>query len=119
MTSGTIYLICAVLGALNTANAYRPFSRSGFVSMPVLFAGMLTSELPLQTIGAQVVGTIVFAWAGALDSPAGSILLLEPDGESLLTAVAIGAARRLAGRRVPRGGLAGRALESGRSQCRC
>ncbi len=60
--------------------------------------------------------TIVTRAAAALDSPAGSIMLLAPDGESLLTDVSIGDARKFEGRRVPRGGLAGRALDTSQSQ---
>src|SRR5436305_7173470 len=73
MTSGTIYLICAVLGALNTANAYRPVARDGVLSLPAFVTGMLTSELPLQAIGWQVVATAVFAVFGAFPSVTGWI----------------------------------------------
>lgn len=43
----------AALSAANTANAYRPFTRTGVASLPVMGLGMLTSELPLHTLGAQ------------------------------------------------------------------
>lgn len=73
MTSGTIYLICAALGALNTANAWRPFARDGRLSLVFYLAGMLTSELPLQTIAWQVLATVGFAFAGAFGSVTGLV----------------------------------------------
>src|SRR6266550_895139 len=71
MSIGTIYLICAVLGALNTVNAYRPFSRAGRLSLLWFIAGMFTSELPLHVAGWQVLATIGFGFAGALRSATG------------------------------------------------
>ncbi|HZQ34308.1 MAG TPA: PAS domain S-box protein [Dehalococcoidia bacterium] len=60
---------------------------------------------------------IVQRAVAALDSSAGSIVLLEPDGEQLSVAVAVGAARGLKGQFLPRGrGLVGLALEGGRAQ---
>ena len=47
----------AALGAANTANALRPFSRNGLTAFPSFVAGWLTSELPLQTIAAQAMAT--------------------------------------------------------------
>lgn len=70
------YLVLAALGALNTANAYRPFSRSGFFSLPAMAGGMLTSELPLLTVVVQVLGTIAFAAGGALTSAPGIVGLV-------------------------------------------
>lgn len=71
MTVGTVYLVCAVVGALNTANAYRPFARDGRLSLPAYVAGMLTSELPLHTVAWQALATIGFAIAGAFGSVTG------------------------------------------------
>lgn len=68
MTSGTVYLVCGLIGALNTANAYRPFARNRRLSLLSFVAGMLTSELPLVTVAWQVVATVLFAWGGALRS---------------------------------------------------
>ena len=71
MTSGNLYLVVAVIGALSTVNGYRPFARSGFVSLPACIAGVLTSELPLQIIAVQVLASAVFVAVGAVRSPAG------------------------------------------------
>jgi acetyl esterase/lipase len=76
VSSGTLFLICAVFGALNTANGYRPFSRKGFLSLPALSAGVMTSELPLQILFWQAVGTGLFVWAGALRSTTGVVGLV-------------------------------------------
>src|SRR4051812_38291606 len=73
MTSGTIYLICAVIGALNTVNAWRPFARDGRLSLLWYLAGMLTSELPLQTVAWQLLATVGFVLAGAMASGTGII----------------------------------------------
>lgn len=43
----------AALSAANTANAYRPFTRTGVASLPVMGLGMLTSELPLHVLAVQ------------------------------------------------------------------
>jgi acetyl esterase/lipase len=73
MAVGSWFLVCALLGALNTANAYRPVSRSGFWSLPAMVAGNMTSELPLHAVAFQVVGTLVFVAGGALDSTPGLV----------------------------------------------
>jgi acetyl esterase/lipase len=76
VTAGALFLVVAVLGALNTVNGYRPFTRSGRTSMLWQMAGMLTSELPLHAIVWQLVGTAVFVAAGALENVAGVIGLV-------------------------------------------
>jgi acetyl esterase/lipase len=73
MRSGTIYLTCAAVGALNTANAYRPFARDGRLSLPAFVTGMLTSELPLHALGWQAAATIGFAARRAFPSATGNL----------------------------------------------
>jgi acetyl esterase/lipase len=62
-------LLGSAVGALNTANAYRPigerFPPAVMLSGP---ASMMTTELPLQTIAAQQVATLMLASRGALRS---------------------------------------------------
>ena len=54
-------LLAGTVSALNTANAYRPIGErlppAVTLSGP---AAMMTTELPLQTIAAQQVATLVF-----------------------------------------------------------
>jgi acetyl esterase/lipase len=47
-------LAAATIGLLNTANALRPFSRSGYVTVPNFVTGLPTSELPLLALGVSV-----------------------------------------------------------------
>jgi acetyl esterase/lipase len=63
---GSLYLAASAAGALNTVNAIRPAARSGPLSVPAMFQGWLTSELPLQTLGWQALATTGFAAAGGL-----------------------------------------------------
>ena len=62
-------VLASAVGALNTANAYRPvgerFPPAVMLSGP---AAMMTTELPLQTIAAQQFTTLVLASRGALRS---------------------------------------------------
>jgi acetyl esterase/lipase len=62
------FLIVTVIGALFTINAYVPFRRAGPFVIPSFFAGWLTSELSAHHLAWQVVATVVFVWAGALES---------------------------------------------------
>jgi acetyl esterase/lipase len=67
-----LFLACSVVGALFTLNGYRPV-RFEPVSLPVFFAGWLTSELPLHHLAWEAVATAVFAAGGGLDAPAGVV----------------------------------------------
>jgi len=62
-------LLGSAVGALNTANAYRPVGER-FPPLVMLSgpASMMTTELPLQTIAAQQLATLVLAGRGALRS---------------------------------------------------
>jgi acetyl esterase/lipase len=71
MTIGAWFLLAALVGALNTANAWHPATRRGALSTLSLAAGNLTSTLPLQAIAWQFLATLGFIAAGALDSPLG------------------------------------------------
>ena len=72
MTVPELFLVCSVVGALFTLNAYRP-ARSEPVSLPVFFAGWLTSELPLHHLAWEAAATAVFIDRGALDGGAGAV----------------------------------------------
>jgi acetyl esterase/lipase len=56
-------LMAAAAAAVSTLNAYRPLSRRGYRSMVGWALGLVASELPLQTLAAQVLST------AALSSP--------------------------------------------------
>jgi acetyl esterase/lipase len=64
-------LVSSVLGAINTANARKPLSRTGRASVLCFFPGWLTSELPLHVVAWQSLATLLFARRGALRSPKG------------------------------------------------
>ncbi len=65
----TKFLLAAGAGALNTANAVRPLSRDGGLSMPSCLAGWLTSELPLHTIAGQAAATAAVGARHGFRSP--------------------------------------------------
>jgi acetyl esterase/lipase len=68
-----LFLIASVIGALHTFNAYLPQRRTGPLTIPSFFAGWLTAEMPIQHFVWQVVATLIFVWAGALDALPGQI----------------------------------------------
>jgi acetyl esterase/lipase len=70
---GRTYLALAALGALNTANAYRPLVTRGRGIVVSFSYGVVTSELPLATLAGQAAGTAVLARRGALRGPAGKL----------------------------------------------
>ncbi len=74
--ANTHLLEVAVLGALNTANARKPFGRGGRLGTFGFFPGWLTSELPLHTIFWQALATAVFIRRGALRTKSGWLALL-------------------------------------------
>lgn len=63
-----LFLAATIVGALFTLNAYMPQRRTGAMIIPSFFGGWLTSELALHHIAWQLVATIVFVWAGALEA---------------------------------------------------
>lgn len=73
--AGSAFLAAAAVGAINTANARTPISRTGRASVLSFFPGWLTSELPIHVIGWQVAATVVWARRGALRSPKGWLAL--------------------------------------------
>jgi hypothetical protein len=62
------FLVVTLIGALFTFNAYVPHKRTGPFIIPSFFAGWLTSELSGHHFAWQVVATIFFVWAGALEA---------------------------------------------------
>jgi len=69
--TGKRFLAVSVAGALNTANARKPFGRRGRLGTATFFPGWLTSELPLHVVGWQALATVGFAKRGALRTKAG------------------------------------------------
>jgi acetyl esterase/lipase len=67
------YLAASVLGAVNTANGYRPLSDSRSTMLPVWIAGALTEELPLHAMGWQALVTAALARRGAFKSTRGKL----------------------------------------------
>jgi acetyl esterase/lipase len=62
------FLIVTLVGALFTFNAYVPHKRTGPFIIPSFFAGWLTSELSGHHFAWQLVATVFFVWAGALEA---------------------------------------------------
>lgn len=81
----SLFLAVSLVGALFTLNAYVPQRRTGPLVIPSFLFGWLTSELPIHHIAWQVVATLFFIWAGALESAAGWLGL----GISLLSWIAL------------------------------
>lgn len=69
--NGQKFLSAALVGALNTANATRPFSKAGRTGIATFFPSWLTSELPLHAMAWQAAATAVHVRRGALRSRAG------------------------------------------------
>ena len=69
--AGRLFLAAASAGALNTANARKPFDRGGSGGAVGFLPGWLTSELPLHVIGWQALATVGFVRKGSLRTPAG------------------------------------------------
>lgn len=68
---GQRFLNRSLIGALNTVNGVRPFSREGRTGVLTFFPNWLTSELPLHTIAWQAVASAWHIRRGALRSPSG------------------------------------------------
>jgi acetyl esterase/lipase len=62
------FLAVTVVGALFTFNAYLPQRRTGPFIVPSFFAGWLTSELSAHHFAWQLIATVGFVMAGALDA---------------------------------------------------
>ena len=73
--AGSAFLAAAALGAVNTANARKPISRTGRASVLSFFPGWLTSELPIHVIAWQAAATLVWARKGALRTAKGWLAL--------------------------------------------
>ncbi|MCW2542756.1 MAG: esterase [Frankiales bacterium] len=71
MDASSWYLVASAVGALSTANAYRPLSRRGPFAILSYFSGWPTSELPLHVLALQVVLTVAVLPFGVLDRTAG------------------------------------------------
>lgn len=72
---GKRFLAAATIGALNSANARRPFGRRGRLGTAMFFPGWITSELPLHAIAWQGLATAGWIRRGALRTRAGWLAL--------------------------------------------
>jgi len=63
-----IFLAVTLVGACFTWNAYFPRSARTFLGLPSFFAGWLTSELAGHHFAWQLIATLFFLWAGALEA---------------------------------------------------
>jgi hypothetical protein len=63
-----LFFTVSLIGAWFTLNAYLPHRRTGPLIVPSFFAGWLTSELAAHHLGWQIVASVVFVAAGALDA---------------------------------------------------
>ncbi|MCW2620556.1 MAG: lipM [Frankiales bacterium] len=76
MDLNTLFLVLAVLGALNTVNAYRPLSRRGPFAVLSYIGGWPTSELPLHVLVAQAVVVLVAVLTDGLDGTRGIVAIV-------------------------------------------
>jgi acetyl esterase/lipase len=82
MKPATKLFLGSALGALNTANAYRPPALPQ-TSLAVMGPSLVTSELPLHTIAVQQLATLTLASRGALRRPLGRLGLAISAGSWL------------------------------------
>lgn len=68
---GRKFLERSLIGALNTVNGIRPFSRDGRTGVLTFFPNWLTSEMPLHAISWQAIATGFHIRRGALRSAPG------------------------------------------------
>lgn len=66
MQPSSRFLLAGLAGAASTANALRPVSRTGRLSIPAFAFGLTPSELPIQTGIAQVAAGALLARSGGL-----------------------------------------------------
>ncbi|MCH7707407.1 MAG: alpha/beta hydrolase [Myxococcales bacterium] len=63
-----LFLAMAVIGVWFTFNAYLPARVRGSLTGPSFVAGWLTSELSSHHFAWQLIATVCFVWAGALEA---------------------------------------------------
>jgi acetyl esterase/lipase len=73
MKRSTGFLVASATGAAATANALRPYTRSGKLSLASFTFGLPTSELPLQALILQAIGAAVLARKGGYRGLAGTV----------------------------------------------
>jgi len=69
----TSYFVLGTISLLLTANAFRPVYRQPTLAMFSFVFGWLISELTLHLLAVQVIGTLLFVWAGAVTGLIGSL----------------------------------------------
>ncbi len=73
MKRSTRFLVASATGAAATANALRPYARSGKLSVASFVCGLPTSELPVQTLILQAAGAALLARKGGCRGVSGAI----------------------------------------------
>lgn len=73
MKRSTRFLVADATGAAATANAVRPYARSGKLSVASFVCGLPTSELPVQTLILQSAGAALLARKGGRRGVSGAI----------------------------------------------
>jgi acetyl esterase/lipase len=68
-----LFLLVCLIGAALTYNVYRPAYAPARRAAVSFFVGWLTIELALHHIAFQLLATVVFAWAGALEAWPGKL----------------------------------------------
>jgi acetyl esterase/lipase len=74
----------AATGAVDTINGYRPLANSGYPSVLAFVSGLVTTELPLQTLMAQTVAVGLLGRAAPPRTRAAAALLLAASGLGLV-----------------------------------
>ncbi|MCP4301607.1 MAG: alpha/beta hydrolase [Gammaproteobacteria bacterium] len=69
----TFYFVLCLLSLLLTVNAFRPVYRRPILAMFSFVFGWLVCELTLHLLVLQIVGTMLFVWAGAVVGLLGSL----------------------------------------------
>lgn len=67
------YLVASAAAAATTANALRPFSRTGPLSLVSFASGMVTSELPLHALAGQAAVGLITSRGGGAHGARGTI----------------------------------------------
>lgn len=94
VTAAWLFLVVACWGAAWTVVSYRPPRRPGWLMTIAFFSAWLTTELAALHLVWQSAATLVFVWAGALDSPIGWLALAITIGSWTALAASTLAARR-------------------------
>jgi acetyl esterase/lipase len=70
---GKTYVALAAIGALHTANGYRPLFKRGRGTVASFASGVVVSELPLPLLAGQAASAALLVRRGALRTPGGKL----------------------------------------------